>query len=107
MVKFEFINRLIKRKSKVIPKPPEVYAVGTGTYVGEMLVYCKKDIDNYYFLSIPKNINRIIPIEKFDYAIEHKIAEFAHKLPEPVYKICAKQYQYNEVNSNSKEKQTK
>jgi hypothetical protein len=107
MVKFEFINRLIKRKSKVIPKPPEVYAVGTGTYVGEMLVYCKKDIDNYYFLSIPKNINRIIPIEKFDYAIEHKIAEFAHKLPKPVYKICAKQYQYNEVNSNSKEKQTK
>ena len=105
MVKFEFINRLIKRKSKVIPKPPEVYAVGTGTYVGEMLVYCKKD--NYYFLSIPKNINRIIPIEKFDYAIEHKIAEFAHKLPKPVYKICAKQYQYNEVNSNSKEKQTK
>ena len=101
------INRLIKRKSKVIPKPPEVYAVGTGTYVGEMLVYCKKDIDNYYFLSIPKNINRIIPIEKFDYAIEHKIAEFAHKLPKPVYKICAKQYQYNEVNSNSKEKQTK
>ena len=72
-----------------------------------MLVYCKKDIDNYYFLSIPKNINRIIPIEKFDYAIEHKIAEFAHKLPKPVYKICAKQYQYNEVNSNSKEKQTK
>ena len=107
MVKFEFINRLIKRKSKVIPKPPEVYAVGPGTYVGEMLVYCKKDIDNYYFLSIPKNINRIIPIEKFDYAIEHKIAEFAHKLPKPVYKICAKQYQYNEVNSNSKEKQTK
>ena len=107
MVKFEFINRLIKRKSKVIPKPPEVYAVGTGTYVGEMLVYCKKDIDNYYFLSITKNINRIIPIEKFDYAIEHKIAEFAHKLPKPVYKICAKQYQYNEVNSNSKEKQTK
>ena len=107
MVKFEFINRLIKRKSKVIPKPPEVYAVGTGTYVGEMLVYWKKDIDNYYFLSIPKNINRIIPIEKFDYAIEHKIAEFAHKLPKPVYKICAKQYQYNEVNSNSKEKQTK
>ena len=107
MVKFEFINRLIKRKSKVIPKPPEVYAVGTGTYVGEMLVYCKKDIDNYYFLSIPKNINRIIPIEKFDYAIEHKIAEFAHKLPKPVYKICVKQYQYNEVNSNSKEKQTK
>ena len=107
MVNFEFINRLLKRKSKVIPKPPEVYAVGTGTYVGEMLVYCKKDIDNYYFLSIPKNINRIIPIEKFDYAIEHKIAEFAHKLPKPVYKICAKQYQYNEVNSNSKEKQTK
>ena len=107
MVNFEFINRLLKRKSKVIPKPPEVYAVGTGTFVGEMLVYCKKDMENYYFLSIPKNVNRIIPIDKFDFAIEHKIAEFAHKLPKLVYKICAKQYQYNESTSVSKDKQTK
>ena len=107
MVNFEFINRLLKRKSKVIPKPPEVYPVGTGTFVGEMLVYCKKDMENYYFLSIPKNVNRIIPIDKFDFAIEHKIAEFAHKLPKPVYKICAKQYQYNESTRVSKDKQTK
>ena len=107
MVNFEFINRLLKRKSKVIPKPPEVYAVGTGTFVGEMLVYCKKDMENYYFLSIPKNVNRIIPIDKFDFAIEHKIAEFAHKLPKPVYKICAKQYQYNESTRVSMDKQTK
>ena len=107
MVKFELINRLLKRKSKVIPKPPEVYAVGTGTYVGEMLVYCKKDLDNYYFLSIPKNINRTIPIEKFGFAIEHKIAEFANKLPKPVYKICYKQYEYNEKNMISGKNKTK
>ena len=107
MVKFELINKLLKRKSKVIPKPPEVYAVGTGTYVGEMLVYCRKDIDNYYFLSIPKNINRVIPIDKFNFAIEHKIAEFASKLPKNIYKICAKQFEYNELNKISKDKQTK
>ena len=107
MVKFEFINRLLKRKSKVIPKSPEVYAIGTGTYVGEMLVFCRKDAENYYFLSIPKNINRVIPIEKFDFAVENKIAEFAHKLPGNVYNICYKQHQYNEKNRDSKNNKTK
>ena len=107
MVKFEYINKLLKRKSKVSPKVKEVYAVGTGTYVGEMLVYCKKDTDNYHFLSIPKNINRTIPIEKFDYALNNKIAELAHKLPGDVYKVCYKQFEYNASKADFKEKQTK
>jgi hypothetical protein len=93
--KLEFITNLIKNK-KTVPKSKEVYAVGTGTYVGEMLVYCKKDKENYCFLSIPKNINRKIPIDKFDFGIEHKIMEFVRKLPSNVYNICYKQFEYNE-----------
>ena len=96
--KFDVLKNFIAKKGKTIPKQREVYAVGTGTYVGEMIVFIKKDVENYYFLSIPKNINRVIPIDRFDFAIEHKIAEYAHKLPGNVYKICYKQYEYNEQN---------
>lgn len=96
--KFDFINKLIKRKTKVVPKSRQVYAVGTGVYVGEMLVYCKTDKENYHFLSIPKNINRSVPIEKFDFAIEHKIAEYVTQLPKKVYNLCFKQFEYNQKN---------
>jgi len=99
--KFEVFKNLLNRKSKVIPKSKQVFAVGTGTYVGEMLVYVKKDMDNYYFLSIPKNINRSIPIDKFDFAMEHKIAELAHTLPGNIYKLCCAQFKYNSQNSGS------
>jgi hypothetical protein len=102
MVKFELVNKLLKRKSKRVPKAFEVYAIGTGTYVGEMLVYCKTIGDDYQFLSIPKNINRTIPIDKFDFAINHKIAEFVKKLPKDVYDVCFAQFKYNESNSNTK-----
>lgn len=98
-VQLGFIDKLLKKNNTVVPKSREVYAVGTGTYVGEMLVYCKQDKDNYFFLSIPKNINRKIPIDKFNFAIENKIAEFAHKLPQDVYKLCYKQFEYNEKNT--------
>jgi hypothetical protein len=97
-VNFDVINKLVKRNNKFIPKARKVYAVGTGIYVGEMLVYCKKDSANYYFLSIPKNINRTVPIDKFELALEHKIAEFVTDLPRKVYNICYKQFEYNERN---------
>lgn len=97
--KFSLVNKILKRKSKVIPKSRQVFAVGTGTYVGEMLVYCKKDEDFYHFLSIPKNINRTVPIEKFDFALEHKIAEYVTDLPKKVYNLCYKQFEYNQKNT--------
>lgn len=98
-VNFDLINKLTKRKNHLIPKPRKVYAVGTGTYVGEMFVYCKTDKNNYHFLSIPKNINRTVPIDKFEYALEHKIAEFVIELPRKVYNICLKQFEYNQKNT--------
>jgi len=102
MVNFEQINKLFKRKDKVLPKKRQVFAVGTGTYVGEMLVYVKTDTDNHYFLSIPKNINRIVPIDKFNFALENKILEFAADLPKNVYQMCSKQFFYNEKVKNLK-----
>lgn len=83
-------------KPKVGPKERQVYAVGTGTYVGELLVFVKKVNDNYCFLSVPKNRNRIVPIDKFDFAMEHKIMEIVEELPKPVYKLCVAQFVYNE-----------
>lgn len=98
-VKLDFINKLVKGKTKFIPKARKVYAVGTGVYVGEMLVFCKKDSNNYHFLSIPKMINRSVPIDKFEFAMEHKIAEFVTDLPRKVYNICFKQFEYNQRNT--------
>ena len=101
--KFEVIKNLIRDRFKKQPATREVYAVGTGTYVGEMFVYVKKDSGNYYFLSIPKNINRSIPIDKFEWAMQYKIAEFVQKLPGKVYQICAAQYKHNESTVGAKE----
>ena len=97
-VNFEFINKLIRGKTKHTPKTKRVYAVGTGIYVGEMLVYCKKDSYNYYFLSVPKIVNRTVPIDKFEFAMEHKIAEYVSDLPSKIYNLCFKQFEYNEKN---------
>lgn len=90
----EIIEKLKKRNR--LPKERQVYAVGTGTYVGEMLVYIKKQGDNYCFLSVPKNRNRTVPIEKFDFGLEHKIIEFVEELPKPIYKLCVAQHAFNE-----------
>lgn len=94
-VNLEFINKLIKKNYKKAPKSREVYAIVTGAFVGEMLVYCKKDQDNYFFLSIPKNVNRTIPIDKFHFGVDNKIAEYVDTLPKKVYNTCFKQYEYN------------
>jgi hypothetical protein len=71
------------------------YAVTTGTYVGEILVYVGGDQVNFKFISIPKNINREIPKEKFDFGMENKIVEVVEKLPSGVYSILEKQFVYN------------
>jgi hypothetical protein len=88
------IDSLKKRNCK--PKKKQVYAVGTGTYVGEMLVFVREHGDSYHFLSIPKNRNRKVPIEKFNFAVEHKIIELVQELPSKIYKICVAQFAYNE-----------
>lgn len=101
-VKSKVLSKILKRDSKVIPKARQLYAITTGTYVGEMFVYCKKDADNYHFLSIPKNVNRTIPIDKFNFALDNKIAEYVEDLPRNIYQICYKQFEYNSSKLDSK-----
>jgi hypothetical protein len=82
-------------KSKEHPIKGYSYAVTTGTYVGEILVYVGGDQNNLKFISIPKNINREIPKDKFDFGMENKIVEIVEKLPSDVYSILKKQFVYN------------
>lgn len=72
------------------------YAVTTGAYVGEILVYVNNDDIDYKFISIPKNINRNIPKDKFDYGIENKIVDIVEKIPKDIYDLLQKQHEFNE-----------
>ena len=101
-VKSTVLQKLLTSGKTNLPKAKQVYAINTGTFVGEMFVFCKKDAENYYFLSIPKNVNRSVPIDKFNFALDNKIAEYVTDLPSKVYNICFKQYEYNERQLDSK-----
>jgi len=70
----------------------DVYAVSTGTYLGEFFVLMKSDKKNNYFLSLPKMINRTIDHVKVKRAIETGILEFQENLPEHIMKVCKEQY---------------
>jgi hypothetical protein len=100
------VKRLIEKmkwkpnNSTKAPKESQAYAVGTGTYVGEMWVFVEKDDDVYHFLSIPKNINRFSPVDKFEWALKYKIAEFVQCLPADIYKICKAQFYHNKKHGN-------
>lgn len=76
-----------------------VYAVTQGAYLGEMLIFINESITSYQFLSIPDNINRIIPKEKFDFGLENNILQFVKRLPESVYRVIVEQYKKNELSN--------
>lgn len=99
--KVKTIVEKVRSNTSSTPVPRQIYAVGTGTYVGELLVFIKKHGEDYLFLSVPKNRNRKVPIEKFDFAIKHKIIEFVEELPAPIYKLCVAQFEYNEKHKDS------
>jgi hypothetical protein len=81
------------------PKPRIIYAVVKGSYLGELLVYIEKSVDNYSFLSLPNMTIREIPIEKFKFGIDEKIVEKVTKIPKYVYSVCKKQYFKNKQNT--------
>jgi len=74
------------------PKPRYVYAVTGGKYLGELLVLAKKDGDDLCFLTLPDMQNRIIPKEKFNFALKENIVEVVQKIPKDVYTVCLKQH---------------
>lgn len=83
-------------KNKKHPIKSYSYAVTTGTYVGEILVYIEETESDYRFISIPKNINRNIPKEKFDLGLDTKIVEFVEKIPSKIFKLLNKQFEFND-----------
>lgn len=84
------------------PKSGEIYAVHSGAYAGEMLIFIDSDIDDYKFLSIPNIINRCVPKASFDLAWNSDIIEYVDDGPSDVISVCVKQYYYNE-NSNHRQ----
>lgn len=71
------------------------YAVTTGTYCGEMLFFMEKTTDSYMFLSLPKNVNRTIPIDKYNVGVDSNIVETVEKIPSKVFNLLKKQFLFN------------
>lgn len=77
------------------PVKKNAYAVTTGFYVGEILVFVNESEDYYNFISIPKNINRKIPVNKFFLGIDQSILEHVEEIPDDVFCILEKQFEFN------------
>ena len=95
----DLVKKIFKKEQKH-PSKHNIYAVVTGDYVGEMFIFVDEQDESYRFLSIPKNINRVIPKEKFEFAWNNSIIEYVETAPRVVYKVAAKQFQYNEDLNN-------
>jgi hypothetical protein len=85
-------------KSKNHPIVSCSYAVTTGTYVGEILVYVEESGNDYLFISLPKNINRSIPKDKFDLGMSQNILDVVEKIPSKIYNLLHKQFVFNKKN---------
>jgi hypothetical protein len=81
------------------PKQKHIYAVTTGKYLGELLVYIEKKKDNYSFLSLPEMKNRDISQVNFKTGITSKIVEPVEKIPSSVFSVCVEQYKKNIENN--------
>ena len=91
-------NMSVIFNKKIIPAKKNIFACLHGDYVGEMFIYIDKKADNYLFLSMPKNINRIIPIKHFDSGTNLGIIEFVEVTIDEVYEVAKAQYIHNEAN---------
>jgi hypothetical protein len=78
------------------PIKRHAYAVTAGFYVGEMLVFVEERNDSYNFISIPKNINRSIPVGKFEIGLDQSIVEHVEEIPDDVFSILEKQFEFNQ-----------
>lgn len=71
------------------------YAILTGTYVGEIFVLVSENESEYLFISIPKNINRSVPKDKFHYGLSNNIVEYVEKITTKVFNLLKKQHAFN------------
>lgn len=81
----------------------DIYAVHTGTYAGEMLIYLKNHSVDCCFLSIPTMSNRVIPKVSLEHARNTGIIKFVEKAPKYVIKVALAQYSKNEKTNNRRE----
>lgn len=79
------------------------YAVHTGTYAGEILIFLKETKDNYCFLSIPNMVNREIPKLVIENARNKGIIKFVERVPTYIVQISNQQYLINEKSNNRRE----
>ena len=87
------VGKIFKRDKT--PKTGVLYAVQGGAYVGEMLAYVEQADNVFCFLSLPKNIIREVPKDKFFFGLENNILEEVEKLPNNIYSLLKAQYFYN------------
>jgi len=79
------------------------YAVHTGTYAGEILIYLKTHKDVYQFLSIPKMENREVSKLVFENARNKGIIKFVERVPQYVVSTAVDQYKVNEKSNPRRE----
>ena len=77
------------------PRDRHSYAVTTGTFAGEILVFIESRNDHYNFLSIPKMVNRAIPCDKFVEGLKGHILDVVEKIPTDIHRVCEAQYKKN------------
>jgi len=78
------------------PIPGRVYAVHTGTYAGQMLLFIKTETVDYCFLSVPEMNNLTIPHAIFEHGLKNNIVKYAETVPSYVLKVSTAQYKQNE-----------
>ena len=83
------------------PEQRYAFAIKTGTYAGEIIIFIKQNSQNYEFLSVPKMLNRQIPVEKFKLGVDTGIVDFVEKIPKDVYKIVSAQFEKNSRSLNN------
>ena len=80
--------------------PGDVYAVHTGKYAGEMLIFIKSVGNDYCFLSVPVMKNRVISNILFDHGRNSNILRYVERVPSYVIKTSTAQYVKNEKTNN-------
>jgi len=88
----KILNSWLKKFNLVKPAERGAYAVNTGLYVGEFLVFVKENSKGYCFISLPKLLKRIIPKDKFEVGIKNKIITLVEVLPKNIFAYCQAAY---------------
>ena len=91
----DIVTSLFKKKA---PNKLEgrMYAVTTGDYAGQILLFVKQVGNSYWFLSIPSNNNQEVPKDKFEFAMNYDILDYIGDLPKDIFKTVKAQFEYNE-----------